>query len=74
MDIKTDNIMIDSNLNLKLIDFGMSEYYNPKLKYPKLIVGTPFCISPEFLTIHRAPHFDQDIWGAGLVFLILAFL
>ena len=48
-DLKLANIVIDSNMNIKIIDFGLAA----QLKHPKqkvaLHCGTPNYIAPEIL-------------------------
>ena len=48
-DIKLENIMIRSNLDIKLIDFGFSEILPRKKNEKPKFCGTPYYIPPEFL-------------------------
>ena len=65
-DIKLDNIMIDSNLDSKLIDFGFSicSGSNQKLK---LFCGTPSYMSPEIASRREYLGPPTDIWSLGVL-------
>ena len=45
-DLKPENCLIDKNLQLRIIDFGLSKMTN-KREYGRIIVGTPAYLSPE---------------------------
>jgi NIMA (never in mitosis gene a)-related kinase len=62
-DLIMENIMIDSNDNIKLIGFGMTKIMNEYMKYTKSVVGLP---CPE---TQKHGFYDQkvDIWCAGLI-------
>ena len=47
-DIKPENIMVASNGELKLIDFGLSKRKTDK-KALKTIAGTPYYMAPEVM-------------------------
>lgn len=66
-DIKVENIMIDSENNVKIIDFGLANFFDQKnalktfcgsLQYsaPEIMRGDPY-IGPEV-----------DIWSIGILF------
>ena len=66
-DVKSENILITSDLNIKLIDFGMSvKVDNKKLKD---MVGTSYYMAPEVIRREYGP--KCDIWSCGIIFHIL---
>ncbi|MFS8008613.1 putative protein kinase RLK-Pelle-LRR-I-1 family [Helianthus anomalus] len=52
-DIKSDNILLDENLNAKLADFGLSKSHpmnqQPSTIYSKNIAGTTLYMDPEYM-------------------------
>ena len=79
MDIKQGNILIDSELNIKIIDFSASCSYaefNPEdtVKFP--FIGTGKFISPEIINrTHMKIKYAQkiDIYSLGITLYYLAF-
>ena len=69
-DIKLENVMIDSNNNVKIIDFGFSITI-PKDKKLSIFCGTPSYMAPEI--IKRAPYsgYAADIWALGILLYTL---
>ncbi len=72
-DLKPENILVDSNsnndnINIKIIDFGTSNYFK-KQKKLKLKVGSPYYIAPEVLD----GNYNEkcDIWSCGCILYIL---
>lgn len=63
-DIKPDNVLLDTNYNIKLIDFGLSNKYSSQSPL-KTRVGTPCYASPE---IFRNTKYTKaaDIWSLGV--------
>lgn len=62
-DIKPDNIMIDSGLNVVLIDFGLSKL-NSKNRF-KSVIGSPLYMSPE---VYNGKYNNKcDIWSLGVL-------
>lgn len=47
-DIKPDNLLLDQNKNLKIIDFGLGNLYNPK-KRLNTPCGSPCYAPPEVI-------------------------
>ena len=78
-DIKPNNILIDSNLNVKLTDFSVSCSYanydpNSKEKFP--FVGTSKFISPEILAKEKILVKNAnkiDIYSMGVMLYYLTF-
>ena len=63
-DLKLDNFLIDSDGNVKITDFGISEKVNPNRK-DKIFAGTPQYMGPEVIGL-REYGFQVDIWAIGV--------
>lgn len=48
IDIKPDNILLDKNLNVKITDFGLSNWLKPGARLATFCGSTQYC-SPEIL-------------------------
>jgi calcium-dependent protein kinase len=74
-DLKPENILLESDtkgdLNIKLIDFGTSNYYERNKKANKLTlkVGTPYYIAPEVLK--KDYNNKCDMWSCGVIMYLL---
>jgi len=68
-DLKSGNIMLDLNGNVKLIDFGLcSDISQGQVVH---MVGSPFWMPPEM--IQRKPHgLPVDIWSFGICIMEMA--
>ena len=66
-DLNSSNILIDSNDNIKLIDFGVSKILNNYMKYTKSFVGTTYCMSPELVKKNTFYDHKIDIWSLGIL-------
>lgn len=64
-----DNILVDSNYNLKLIDFGFATLA-PKGKL-RLFCGTPSYMSPELVQKKEYKGGPADVWATGVVMFAL---
>ena len=65
-DIKLDNILLSSNGEVKICDFGVSKV----VKRGEMMTeqcGTPAYIAPEILADRGYEGFAVDIWSAGVV-------
>jgi len=77
MDIKPGNVLIDSDLNVKLTDFSISCNYsslNPKAQFKFPLAGTskfmsPEIISKELIEIKEAEKIDIYSFGVSLYYL-----
>lgn len=72
-DIKVENCLIDKNLNLYLIDFGLAEACAKEYR-EKIIVGTKLYMAPEILdqSINDNPYLPPcDIWAMGVTMYLL---
>ncbi|DBA04511.1 TPA: hypothetical protein N0F65_011059 [Lagenidium giganteum] len=76
-DLKLENVLLTSDCQVKLIDFGLSEYVAPG-KTLKTICGTPLYCSPEVLFLHSSSRnkgfhgAPADVWSVGvLIFALL---
>jgi casein kinase II subunit alpha len=64
-DIKTHNIIINPETReLRLIDFGLAEYYVPKRKYKVRVASRPFK-PPELLLGYQTYDYSLDMWLVG---------
>lgn len=68
-DLKPENIIYDSkSKKIKLIDFGLSSYFNDKIKLNSK-VGTPYYVAPEVLKGEYSK--ECDLWSVGVITYIL---
>ncbi|UVC54154.1 protein kinase [Theileria orientalis] len=65
-DLKTLNILIDANKNLKICDFGVSKSLNRTSDNTGTLIGTPYYFSPELVNGHKYG-FPSDIWAVGCI-------
>ncbi|KAM0006009.1 putative protein kinase RLK-Pelle-LRR-I-1 family [Helianthus debilis subsp. tardiflorus] len=69
-DIKSDNILLDENLNAKLADFGLSKSHpmnqQPSTFYSKNIAGTTLYMDPEYMATGKYKR-ESDIYSFGVV-------
>ncbi|XP_076951796.1 uncharacterized protein LOC143625314 [Bidens hawaiensis] len=69
-DIKSDNILLDGNLNAKVADFGLSKFHLMKQQVSTVktmcIAGTQFYLDPEF-SAHGKYKRASDIYSFGVV-------
>ncbi|KAK5081420.1 Casein kinase II subunit alpha' [Knufia obscura] len=73
LDIKPHNVMIDhENRKLRLIDWGLSNYYDPDYSYGTS-VGSRFWRAPELLINYEWYNPSSDIWAVGCMMAGLIF-
>ncbi|KAG2429699.1 hypothetical protein HYH02_013957 [Chlamydomonas schloesseri] len=65
-DIKTLNVFLDEDLNVKLGDMGVAKILSTNTVFAKTIVGTPYYLSPE-LCEDKPYNEKSDVWALGVV-------
>ena len=72
-DIKPQNLLLDHNLNLRIIDFGISTVLRGKDDKDLLRarVGTPAYMAPEILKGHAYNGAQIDLFATGVVLFFL---
>ncbi len=71
-DIKEENILIDNQLNIKLIDFGSASRV-PVGQLCDKIVGTAQYLAPELIQSQKFHADLVDVWALGCVFYAMLF-
>jgi casein kinase II subunit alpha len=67
-DVKPRNIVVDPERKvLKLIDWGLSEYYLPNFEYNVRVASRPYK-GPELLVNYKKYDYSLDIWSTGCTF------
>jgi len=70
-DIKTDNILIGENGEIKLADFGFAVQLTEQKNKRKTVIGTPYWMAPEI--IQNSEYGDEvDIWSLGIMLMEMA--
>jgi len=66
-DVKPRNIVVNpEKKKLKLIDFGLSEYYVPDREMPVRVASRPYK-GPELLVSYRTYDYSLDLWSFGCI-------
>ncbi|XP_072152314.1 serine/threonine-protein kinase SIK3 isoform X2 [Bemisia tabaci] len=68
-DIKAENLLLDENMNIKLADFGFSNYFDDQLM--STWCGSPPYAAPELFTGKKYDGPRADIWSLGVVLYVL---
>jgi len=66
-DIKHSNILVDQHGDLKLIDFGLSNFFVQNGKLMASFCGTPAYAAPEMILGLQYSGPEVDLWSLGVV-------
>ena len=65
-DLKPENLLLVNNKLIKIIDFGLSNYFNGE-KQLETPCGSPSYASPEIIKGEAYNGFNIDIWASGII-------
>ena len=65
-DLKPENLLLVENKIIKIIDFGLSNYFNGE-KPLETPCGSPSYASPEIIKGENYNGFSIDIWASGII-------
>ena len=70
-DLKSDNILVDKNGQVKVADFGFAIQLTKEQKNRKSVVGTPAWMAPELI---KKENYTElvDVWSVGVIAVQLA--
>lgn len=77
---KAENLLLDSNLDIKIADFGFSNHYDPDAKLDTFCGSPPYAIhcfvtyryaAPELFQGRRYTGPEVDIWSLGVILYVL---
>ncbi|CAH0561389.1 unnamed protein product [Brassicogethes aeneus] len=69
-DLKAENLLLDTNNNIKIADFGFSNYYTPGGQLSTWC-GSPPYAAPEVFEGKKYIGPEIDIWSLGVVLYVL---
>ena len=64
-DLKPENLLLTEKMKLKIIDFGLSNYFKGNLL--ETPCGSPCYASPEMVMGKKSYGFCIDIWSSGII-------
>ena len=70
-DLKPENILINKNGILKIIDFGLSNYYTKDGDLLSTSCGSPSYTAPEVIIGNKYDGFSIDVWASGIILYVM---
>lgn len=70
LDLKIENILISQTGNIKIIDFGLSNLYDP-IANLSTFCGSLYFAAPELLNARVYTGPEVDVWSFGVVLYVL---
>ena len=65
-DLKPENLLLDKKMNIKIVDFGLSNTYKQG-QLLKTACGSPCYAAPEMIAGKRYKPYKADVWSSGVV-------
>jgi 5'-AMP-activated protein kinase, catalytic alpha subunit len=65
-DLKPENLLVDWKGGLKVVDFGLSNTYQPG-ELLKTACGSPCYAAPEMISSKKYLGLDVDVWSCGVI-------
>ena len=66
-DLKPENLLLSQNKNIKIIDFGLSNFFETGIGGLATPCGSPSYASPEIIKGEIYDGFKIDIWASGII-------
>ena len=66
-DLKPENLLLSHGNILKIVDFGLSNYYYPEEQLLSTPCGSPCYASPEMVCGNKYNGFKIDVWSCGII-------
>merc|ERR1740131_286053 len=69
-DLKAENLLLDANMNIKIADFGFSNFWSPASTLSTWC-GSPPYAAPEVFEGQKYRGPEIDVWSLGVVLYVL---
>ena len=69
-DLKPENLLLDEKINIKIVDFGLSNLYKEN-QLLKTACGSPCYAAPEMIAGKKYKPLNVDIWSSGVIMFAL---
>ena len=66
-DLKPENLLLSQNKNIKIIDFGLSNFFETGIGGLATPCGSPSYASPEIIKGEIYDGFKIDVWASGII-------